>query len=123
MPALSQAQQRLMAIAEHNPSALYQRNRGVLRMTHQQLHDFAATRRKGLPRYVKAQFGLPRVPRPFPQQTMAMPGLRALQDQQNLGLMLLRRRVAPPVPRLRPFNPASLGFQGLGPRQNLGLGP
>jgi hypothetical protein len=35
-----------MAIAEHNPSALYAKNRGVLNMSHEQLHDFADT--KGL---------------------------------------------------------------------------
>ena len=45
-PATSQAQQRLMAIAEHNPSALHKENRGVLKMSKSQLHDFAAT--KGL---------------------------------------------------------------------------
>ena len=46
MPAVSQAQQRYMAIAEHNPSAL----RGPKPdMTHQQLHDFAATPSSNLP--------------------------------------------------------------------------
>jgi hypothetical protein len=41
-----------MAIAEHDPSALYGKNRGVLSMTHKQLHEFAST--KGLKRhYVK----------------------------------------------------------------------
>jgi hypothetical protein len=35
-----------MALAEHHPSQLYKRNRGVLGMTHRQLHEFAAT--KGL---------------------------------------------------------------------------
>jgi len=49
MPATSQAQQRMMAIAEHNPSALYAKNRSALGMTKAQLHDFAATKRKGLP--------------------------------------------------------------------------
>jgi hypothetical protein len=49
MPSTSKAQQRLMAIAEHNPSAVSKKNRGVLKMSHQQLHDFAATKRKGLP--------------------------------------------------------------------------
>ena len=49
MPAVSQAQQRLMAIAEHDPSKVYSRNRGVLKMNMSQLHDFAATGRKGLP--------------------------------------------------------------------------
>ena len=46
MPAKSDAQRKLMAIAEHHPSALHKENRGVLSMSHQQLHDFAAT--KGL---------------------------------------------------------------------------
>jgi hypothetical protein len=40
-----------MAIAEHNPSAVSKKNRGVLRMSHQQLHDFAATKRKRLPEH------------------------------------------------------------------------
>lgn len=53
MPATSQAQQRLMAIAEHNPSAVYAHNRGVLKMSAKSLHDFAATGRKGLPKKVK----------------------------------------------------------------------
>ena len=50
MPATSVAQQEVMAIAEHNPSKLYKRNRGLLKMSHQQLHDFASTPRQGLPR-------------------------------------------------------------------------
>jgi hypothetical protein len=49
MPATSKAQQIAMAIAEHAPGKLYARNKGMLGMTHQQLHDFAATKRKGLP--------------------------------------------------------------------------
>jgi hypothetical protein len=53
MPATSTAQRRLMAIAEHHPSEVYAQNRGVLNMTHQQLHDFAATKEKGKPHYVK----------------------------------------------------------------------
>jgi hypothetical protein len=48
MPAVSKAQQEAMAIAEHEPGKLYKRNRGLLQMSHQQLHDFAATKRKGL---------------------------------------------------------------------------
>ena len=35
-----------MAIAEHHPSQVQAKNRGVLKMSHRQLHDFAAT--KGL---------------------------------------------------------------------------
>jgi hypothetical protein len=45
-PATSEAQRRLMAIAEHHPEKLHKANRGVLKMSHKQLHDFAAT--KGL---------------------------------------------------------------------------
>jgi hypothetical protein len=39
-----------MAIAEHEPDKLYKRNSGLLNMSHQQLHDFAATSTKGLPK-------------------------------------------------------------------------
>jgi hypothetical protein len=49
MPATSQAQRRLMAIAEHHPEEVYARNKGVLQMSGQQLHDFAATKEKKLP--------------------------------------------------------------------------
>jgi hypothetical protein len=49
MPATSKAQRRLMALAEHDPSAVYARNKGVLSMTKDQLHDFAATKEKRLP--------------------------------------------------------------------------
>jgi hypothetical protein len=49
MPALSIKSRRLMALAEHNPGKVRAKNRGVLKMTHQQLHDFAATSEKNLP--------------------------------------------------------------------------
>ena len=49
MPAVSRKQQIAMAIAEHSPEKLYARNQGLTKMSHQQLHDFAATPRKGLP--------------------------------------------------------------------------
>jgi hypothetical protein len=49
MPSVSKKQQEVMAIAEHNPGKLYKRNRGLLKMGHKDLHDFAATPRKGLP--------------------------------------------------------------------------
>jgi hypothetical protein len=39
-----------MAIAEHHPGEVYARNQGVLDMSKQQLHDFAATKEKGLPK-------------------------------------------------------------------------
>lgn len=38
-----------MSIAEHEPNKLYSKNRGLLKMSHQQLHDFAATKWSGLP--------------------------------------------------------------------------
>lgn len=46
MPAESDKQRKLMALAEHNPSKVSKKNRGVLKMSHEQLHDFAST--KGL---------------------------------------------------------------------------
>ena len=49
MPANSRAQQMATAIAEHSPGKLYARNRGLLKMSRSQLHDFSSTRRKGLP--------------------------------------------------------------------------
>jgi hypothetical protein len=51
MPAVSTAERRAMAIAEHHPGKLYARNRGLLKMSYQQLHDFASTKEKGLPHY------------------------------------------------------------------------
>jgi len=48
MPSRSQVQQIAMAIAEHHPEKLYKKNRGLLKMSHQQLHDFASTPRKQL---------------------------------------------------------------------------
>lgn len=42
-----------MAIAEHHPDQLYGRNQGLLQMSQSQLHDFASTKEKGLPHYVK----------------------------------------------------------------------
>ena len=53
MPAKSKAQQVVMAIAEHNPSKLYKKNKGVAKMSQSQLHDFAATPTKELPQKVK----------------------------------------------------------------------
>ena len=50
MPAKSKKQRRAMAIAEHHPEKLYKRNRGMLEMEKSELHDFAETREKGLPR-------------------------------------------------------------------------
>ena len=49
MPAKSKKQRRMMAIAEHHPEKLYKRNVGALKMTKEQLSDFASTKEKGLP--------------------------------------------------------------------------
>lgn len=53
MPAESKAQRIATAIAEHHPEKLYARNKGMLDMTHKQLHEFASTSEKGLPQHVK----------------------------------------------------------------------
>lgn len=55
MPSTSQAQQKMMAIAEHHPEELYERNKGAAYMSHSQLHDFASTPRKHLPSYAHAR--------------------------------------------------------------------
>lgn len=52
MPAVSKAQQRLMAAAEHG--ATFSKAKEVRQsMTHQQMRDFATTPRTGLPAHVK----------------------------------------------------------------------
>lgn len=57
MPATSVAQRKAMAIAEHNPGELYARNKGMLSMSHSQLHDFAAVKEKGLPQRASKKRG------------------------------------------------------------------
>lgn len=49
MPAVSKAQRRAIAIAEHRPDELYARNRSLLSMTHKQKHEFADTKETNLP--------------------------------------------------------------------------
>ena len=41
-----------MRMAEHDPSAVSKKNKGVLKMTGKQLHDFARTKSKGLPKKI-----------------------------------------------------------------------
>jgi len=50
MPAESKAQRQAMAIAEHHPGKLYKRNRSLLKMSKKQLHDYASTEEKHLPK-------------------------------------------------------------------------
>jgi len=52
MPATSRAQRIAMAIAEHEPSKLYARNRGLKKMSKSDLSDFASTPEQGLPKRV-----------------------------------------------------------------------
>ena len=53
MPAVSKAQAVAARIALHHPNQLYARNRGLAQMSLKDLHHFAATKTKGLPRKVK----------------------------------------------------------------------
>lgn len=53
MPAVSKAEREATAIAEHQPDQLYKRNAGLKQMSHQQLHDFAATSERGLPEHAE----------------------------------------------------------------------
>lgn len=55
MPAESVAQRQAMAIAEHHPEDLYERNKGLADMTHKQLHEFASTSEAHLPSYAHAR--------------------------------------------------------------------
>lgn len=50
MPATSIAQREATALAERHPERLYKRNRGLLKMSHRQLHDFASTKERNLPK-------------------------------------------------------------------------
>ena len=47
MPAKSEKQRMMMAIAEHHPSKLYKKNRGVLKMGKAKLSEFAHKVDKG----------------------------------------------------------------------------
>ena len=51
MPAVSKAQRRAVAVAEHHPSKLYARNRGLLKMKRADMHAFASTKEKGLAKH------------------------------------------------------------------------
>ena len=47
MPAKSEKQRQMMAIAEHHPEKLYKKNRDVLKMSHAELHEFASKGKGG----------------------------------------------------------------------------
>lgn len=49
MPAVSQKQHKLFAVALHNPSKLKKRNRGLLKLGVKKLKDFLRVKRSKLP--------------------------------------------------------------------------
>lgn len=53
MPTVSRSFRRLAGMAEHHPEKVNPENKGILKMTQSQLHDFASTPEKGLPEHVK----------------------------------------------------------------------
>ena len=58
MPAKSKAMRIASAIAENHPEKLFARNRGLLQMSPEDLHDYAATPEKGLPKKARPYAGL-----------------------------------------------------------------
>ena len=56
MPAVSKAQREAIAIAEHHPEDLYGRNKGLLKMKKSDMHDFAATSEKDLPKRKRRKY-------------------------------------------------------------------
>lgn len=51
MPAKSQVQQRLMAMALHSPEKVHKENAGVMGMSKESLKEYASAKRKKLPKY------------------------------------------------------------------------
>ena len=76
MPAVSPDQRTAMAIAEHEPDKLYERNKSMLKMSKGQLHDFAST--KGL--------GSPKTPKP---RQLSRPG----NSKASSGLLSSNRKI------------------------------
>lgn len=112
MPATSIAQRRAIAIAEHNPTKSYARNRALVEMAPQAQHDFASTPERGLPQYVgKYAAGGPVAPQAYYQQggevddSMAarpvLPNTPSMNQPQTVGYakggLVGPLRVAPPV--------------------------
>ncbi len=56
MRAVSKKQRKAMAIAEHHPEELYTRNKGLAKMSMEELHKFASVEEKGLPLKKKKKF-------------------------------------------------------------------
>jgi len=51
MPAKSKAMRQAAAIAKHHPEKLYKCNRGLLKMSADELDKYASTKEKGLPKH------------------------------------------------------------------------
>ena len=51
----TEKQRIVAAIAEHHPEKLYKRNRGMLKMSKEQLSDFARKSTKGSPEFTDAE--------------------------------------------------------------------
>lgn len=49
MPAVSRAQQIVAAIAKHHPEKLHKKNKGMAKMSKEELDKYASTPRKKLP--------------------------------------------------------------------------
>jgi len=52
---VSEKQRVAMAIAEHHPEKLYKRNKGLAKMSKQQLSEFARKSTKGSPEFTDAE--------------------------------------------------------------------
>lgn len=52
MPSISKSQQALFAIAEHSPEKLHKENKGLAKLSHKTLHEFASGSEAGKPEHV-----------------------------------------------------------------------
>lgn len=55
MPSKTEKQRVAMTIAEHQPEKLYKRNKGMLKMSKEQLSEFARKSTKGSPAFTDAE--------------------------------------------------------------------
>jgi len=55
MPATSKSQQKLFAIAEHDPGKLRKKNKSLAKLSKKTLHEFAATPSKSLPEHARSK--------------------------------------------------------------------
>ena len=89
MPAKSEKQRRMMAIAEHHPEKLYKRNRGVLSMDKSQLSEYASTKEKGMPKKVKGKGKNPFFGNSLPFQIGS--GDRWFSDSRSMGETVFKK--------------------------------